>query len=87
MSTSWMGPLGGLPGLGTAALVGLVAVVGLICYFRAGPAPKLPPRRDVLEFCANQLAGAASRPWPARSSTPWTPSARPTRTRGRPCWM
>jgi uncharacterized protein YjbI with pentapeptide repeats len=59
MSTSWMAPLGGLPGLGAVVLVGLVAVVGLICYCRAGPAPELPPRRDLLESCANQLAGAA----------------------------
>ena len=59
MSTSWMASLGGLPGLGAVVLAGLVAVVGLICYCRAGPAPKLSPLRNVLECCANQLANAA----------------------------
>ena len=58
MSTSWMAPLGGLPGLGAAVLAGFVAVLALICYCRAGAVPALPPRREVLEFCAGQLADA-----------------------------
>jgi Pentapeptide repeats (9 copies)/Pentapeptide repeats (8 copies) len=60
MSTSWMAPLGGLPGLGAAVLAGVVAVLALICYCRAGAVPALPPRREVLEFCASQLAGATT---------------------------
>ena len=60
MSTSWMAPLGGLPGLGAAVLAGVVAVLALICYCRAGAVPALPPRREVLEFCAGQLAHASS---------------------------
>ena len=60
MSTSWMAPLGGLPGLGVAVLAGFLAVLALICYCRAGAVPALPPRRDVLEFSAGQLAGATA---------------------------
>ena len=60
MSPSWMAPLGGLPGLGAAVLAGVVAVLALICYCRAGAVPALPPRREVLEFCAGQLAHASS---------------------------
>jgi hypothetical protein len=60
MSTSWMAPLGGLPGLGAAVLAGVVAVLALICYCRAAAVPALPPRREVLEFSAGQLAGATA---------------------------
>jgi hypothetical protein len=60
MSTSWMAPLGGLPGLGAAVLAGVVAALALICYRRAGAVPALPPRRDVLEFSAGRLAGATA---------------------------
>ena len=60
MSTSWMAPLGGLPGLGAAVLVGFLAVLALICYCRAGPVPALPPRREILELSAGQLAHASS---------------------------
>src|SRR5512132_2485532 len=60
MSTSWMAPLGGLPGLGVAVLAGFLAVLALICYCRAGAVPALPPRREVLEFCAGQLVDATA---------------------------
>ena len=59
MSTTWMAPLGGLPGVGVVVLAVSLGVLGLISYCRAGAARELPAQRDLLEFCAGQLSAAA----------------------------
>jgi uncharacterized protein YjbI with pentapeptide repeats len=59
MSTTWMAPLGGLPGVGVVVLAVSLGVLGLISYCRAGAARELPTQRDLLEFCAGQLSAAA----------------------------
>ena len=56
MSTLWMAPLGGLPGVGVVVLAVSLGVLGLISYCRAGAAHELPAQRDLLEFCAGQLS-------------------------------
>ena len=88
MSTTWMAPLGGLPGVGVVVLAVSLGVLGLISYCRAGAARELPALRDLLEFCAGQLASCpppTARPRSGRSSTRSTRSVRPTPRRGRPC--
>ena len=85
MSTSWMAPLGGLPGLGAAVLARFLAVLALICYCRAGAVPSAASPAEVLV-----LSPAARRATPAEVGTSIAAlevlGARPTRTPVRPCW-
>ena len=66
MSTTWMAPLGGLPGVGVVVLAVSLGVLGLISYCRAGAARELPTQRDLLEFCTGQLSATSATAGPAQ---------------------